>query len=146
MVSIWTHRDPLKVIPSVASLVTSLHSAHTRSPDPLAIGSEWNDKMHLAVSRGLEFDTRQNGAPWCHHLQYADLVSDPVEAVRQIYASFGEAVHPLHEERMRVWMRDRPQETFGRHGYDMADFGLQPDPLRERYADYCRRFDIPPET
>ena len=135
---VWTHRDPAKVVPSVASLNTSLQRLNVRANDPVAIGSDWNDKLHLAVTRGIEFDGRQNGADWCHHLQYADLMADPIAAVRALYAHFGAEVSPLHARRMEVWMRDRHQEVHGRHVYDPADFGLTTEGLAERYSEYRR--------
>ena len=142
---VWTHRDPAKVVTSVASLNTSLQRLNVRANDPVAIGSDWNDKLHLAVSRGIEFDRRQNGRSWCHHLQYADLMADPVRAVRALYAHFGAEVSPLHARRMEVWLRERHQEVHGRHLYDPADFGLSKESIGERYAEYRERFAVPDE-
>jgi hypothetical protein len=141
----WTHRDPAVVVPSVASLNTSLQRMLTLKSDPVAVGSDWNDKLHYAVTRGIEFDRRQNGADWCHHLQYADLMADPIAAVRGLYAHFGEEVGPLHARRMEVWMRDRPQDVHGRHVYDPADFGYTLEGLAVRYAEYRERFAVPEE-
>ena len=142
---VWTHRDPAQVVTSVASLNTSLQRMNVRANDPVAIGRDWNDKLHLAVTRGIEFDERQNGRAWCHHLQYADLMADPVAAVHALYAHFGAQVSPLHARRMEVWMRDRHQEAHGRHVYDPADFGFTVDGIRERYAEYRARFAVPDE-
>jgi hypothetical protein len=142
---VWTHRDPAKVVPSVASLNVSLQSLNTNASDPVAVGRDWNDKLHLAVTRGIEFDDRQRGAAWCHHLQYADLMTDPIAAVRGLYAHFGREVGPLHARRMEAWMRERHQEVHGRHVYDPADFGLTLDSLAERYAEYRARFSVPAE-
>ena len=143
---VWTHRDPSKVIPSVASLNTALLRANAESVDPMAVGRDWNRKLHLAVTRGIAFDRGQEGRPWCHHLQYADLMRDPIAAVRNLYAHFGLELHPLHERRMQVWMNDRPQEHFGRHRYDGADFGFSREGLSEQYADYRERFAVPSES
>ncbi len=141
---IWTHRDPGKVVPSVASLNTSLHRANSDAVDPLAVGREWDGKLHLGVSRALAFDEQQSGT-WCSHLLYSDLMADPIEAVRRIYAEQKSEVHPLHVRRMEAWVQQRGQDAFGRHGYDPADLGLTRSCIRERYADYIARYDIPPE-
>jgi len=143
---VWTHRDPAKVVASVASLVTALLRTFARDVDRVAAGAEWSRKLQLAVTRGMEFDRRQAGSEWCCHVQYEELMADPVAVVRRIYASFGEEVRPLHARRMEAWMRDRPQETFGLHAYDPADFGWTADSIRERFADYAARFDVPPEA
>jgi hypothetical protein len=143
---VWTHRDPTKVVPSTASLNLSLQRLNSERGDPLAVGADWNDKLHLAVSRGIAFDEARGGADWCAHLQYADLMADPVAAVRGLYAHFGAEVSPLHARRMEVWMRDRPQDVHGRHRYDLADFGFTREGLDERYEAYRKRFGVPSET
>jgi Sulfotransferase family len=142
---VWTHRDPQKVVPSVASLNTALLRLCARQSDPVAIGREWEGRLHLAVTRGIEFDRRQDGKDWCHHLQYADLMADPLAALRALYAHFGEEVSPLHARRVEVWMRDRPRDVHGRHVYDPADFGFTREGLEERYATYRERFAVPAE-
>jgi hypothetical protein len=142
---IWTHRDPAKVVPSVASLNTAMHKANCSKVDPVEVGSAWDNKLHLAVSRGMEFDDKQAGASWCSHLLYSDLMADPIAAVARIYADYDAELHPLHVRRMEIWMNDRSQSVFGRHGYDAADFGLNLDGIRSRYAEYIDRYKIPAE-
>jgi hypothetical protein len=142
---VWTHRDPVKVVTSVASLNTSLQRLNMRANDPVAIGRDWNDKLHLAVTRGIEFDGRQKSGDWCHHLQYADLMADPVREVRFLYAHFGAEVSPLHARRMQTWIRERHREVHGRHVYDPADFGLSSEGIAERYSEYRERFSVPTE-
>lgn len=143
---IWTHRDPKKVVPSVTSLNAAFYRTWSSRPDPVATGRAWQHKLQLAVERGMEYDARQGGKEWCHHLLYEDLMRDPIEAVRGIYAHFGEDLMPLHEKRMRAWMQTRPQNTFGRHRYDMRDFGFTPEGLDEAFASYVGRFGVPTET
>ena len=142
---VWTHRDPVPVVGSVASLNQAFYRTWARDPDPVATGAYWSGHVATAVERGLAFDARQGGQPWCHHLHYAELMKDPIGAVEALYAAFGERVTPLHRRRMEAWMRDRPQSTFGRHRYDLADFGLSRAALDERFAAYRARFDVPCE-
>ena len=142
---VWTHRDPAAIVPSTASLNLSLQRMNARRSEPPAVGAAWRDKLHLAVSRGLDFDARQGGKAWCAHLQYADLVADPIAAVRKLYAHFEAEVSPLHARRMEVWLRDRPRDVHGRHHYDAADFGLTREDLHERFAAYRERFGVPDE-
>ena len=142
---VWLHRDPLPVVGSVASLNQAFYRTWARDPDPVATGAYWSEHMATAVERGLAFDARQAGQAWCHHLRYAELMQEPIAAVEALYASFGERVTKLHRRRMEAWMRDRPQSTFGRHRYDLADFGLSKESLDARFAAYRTRFDVPRE-
>jgi len=139
---VWTHRDPVAVVTSTASLNTAMQRATSREVDPRAVGAAWADKLHLAVTRGLDFDRDHAQKSWCHHLQYSELMADPIAAVRALYAHFGEEPGALHVRRMQVWMRERPQNAFGRHRYDPADFGFRAEDLRERFSAYRSRFDV----
>jgi hypothetical protein len=89
----------------------------------------------------MAFDEQADDG-WCQHLHYETLVADPVDAVRRLYAAFGEEVAPLHVRRMETYLQDRPQDAFGRHRYDPADFGWTYAGLAEEFADYTERYQI----
>lgn len=141
---VWTHRDPGTVVTSLASLVNALQRPFSRLRDPRAVAAEWNRKARHAVSKGMAFDDAK-GADWCFHLRYQDLVGDAIGSVRRLYAHFGEKPGALHERRMEAWLRDRPQQAFGRHLYDPGDFGWTYDGLAEHYLDYRTRYEVPRE-
>lgn len=142
---IWTHRDPRKVVTSVASLNTSMHRVMSDDVDPLAVGEEWNHKLRVGIQRGMDYDDRRRGANWCHHLLYADLMADPVAAMQRLYAHFGQELLPLQRRRIETWVQERSQSSFGRHGYEPADFGFSDSRFDADYGDYCERFSIPRE-
>jgi hypothetical protein len=141
---VWTHRDPGPVVASLASLVNAIQGPFTRRPEPRRVAEEWRGKARFAIARGLAFDA-SHAPGWCAHLHYAELVADAVGAVTRLYAAFGDEPSPLHRRRMTAWLRDRPQERFGRHAYDPADFGWSYDELAESFRDYRERFDVPRE-
>ena len=113
--------------------------------DHVAVGREWDNKLHTGITRGMEFDDRQAGERWCSHLLYRELVADPIAAVRRLYAEFDTELHPVHVRRMQLWMQSRGQDAFGRHAYDPADFDLSEDSIRDRYSSYIARYEIPAE-
>jgi len=141
---VWTHRDPGPVVTSLASLVNTLQRVFTEREDPRPTAEEWRRKARHAIDCGMAFD---DGASedWCVHVQYRDLVADPVGAVKRIHEHFDEEVSPLHERRMVAWMQERPQTAFGRHVYDPADFCWSYPELAEEFSEYRRRYDIAPE-
>jgi hypothetical protein len=141
---VWTHRDPGPVVTSLASLNTAMQRIFTRRSDPRRVAAEWKHKARHAMERGLAFDAAADPS-WCCHVQYQELLADPVATVRRIYRHFGDEVGTLHARRMQVWMRERPQETFGRHAYDPADFGWSWDALAEEFRAYRERFGVPRE-
>ena len=142
---IWTHRDPRKVVPSVASLNMAFYKTFTRNPDPVAVGREWNRELAAGVHKGMEFDA-QASPDWCAHLLYEELMEDPIGALRQIYTLFGDELRDDHAEAIRDWLARRPQSTFGRHRYDARDFGMDTDEIAATFAHYTERFHIPQES
>ena len=117
-----------------------------RDVDEKEVGRQWSRKLLHALNCGMEWDDKQGGKDWCQHVLYEDLVSDPIEAVRGIYAHSGEELDPLHESLMHAYMKNRPQNAFGRHRYDMNDFDMTIESIDEDFGDYCARYGVPRET
>ena len=138
---VWTHRDPGPVVTSLASLANAGQRPLTTRCDPVATGEEWKRKCAFAIGSATAFDERADPG-WCRHLHYDLLMEDPVAAVRALYGSFDQEVSPLHERRMRAFLAQRPQEAFGHHRYDPADFGWTYAGLGEEFAGYTERYGI----
>ena len=142
---IWTHRDPGPVTASVTSLNATLQGVFARRLDPQQLGRDWLTKLQTGIERGVAFDDQaqaQGRTDWCFHLQYSDLMRDPTHALRRLYAHFGEEPSPLHERRVESWLREKPQNEFGRHGYDPTDFGWSYEELAEAWQPYRERYGI----
>ena len=138
---VWTHRDPGPVVTSLASLANAGQRPLTSRADPRPTAEEWKRKCSFAISSATAFDER-SGPGWCQHLHYDALVDDPVEAVRGLYAGVGQEVSDLHARRMQAFLGQRPQDAFGRHAYDPADFGWTYEGLAEEFASYSGRYGI----
>jgi hypothetical protein len=141
---IWTHRDPGPVVSSLASLANAGQRPLTRRTDPRPTAEEWKRKCHFALDSAMAFDEKSEG-PWCRHLQYEELMADPVDAVRRLYAHVGDEVTDLHARRMRSFLDHRPRDAFGKHRYDPADFGWSYPELAEEFKEYTVRYRIPSE-
>jgi hypothetical protein len=138
---IWTHRDPGPVVTSLASLANAGQRVLTSRKDPRPAAEEWKRKCAYALGSAMAFDeTAPDG--WCRHIHYDSLIADPVGTVRALYRDFGQEVGSLHARRMRALLDDRPQDAFGRHRYDPADFGWTYPGLAEEFRDYTERYHI----
>jgi len=140
---IFTHRNPLEVVPSMASLHTVLRSTFSDGVDPVAVGEEMTRRWAAGIERAMA--ARDGGvAPAGRFMDvnYPDLVRDPLATVRRIYAHFEMPFTPSAEERMNRFLRDNPKDKHGRHQYSLAQFGLDPDAESERYRGYRERFGV----
>ena len=132
---IWTHRDPGPVVTSLASLANAGQRPLTCAGRPPTGGRGVEAQVCLrpGLHGGLD---EASGDGWCQHLHYDALMADPVGAVRGLYRRFGDEVSDLHARRMEAFLEQRPQDAFGHHRYDPADFGWTYAGLAEEFADY----------
>jgi hypothetical protein len=138
---VMTHRDPLDVVPSVASLHVALRRTFSDAVDPRAVGPEVSAMLAGDIDRGMR--ARDSGcAPVDRFVDvwYPDLLRDPIRTVRSIYAHFDLGFSTAAEARMRRFLADNPQDKHGAHEYSLAAFGLDDVTERRRYQEYCARF------
>jgi len=138
---IMTHREPLEVLPSEASLHTVLRQTFSDAVDPAAVGREVTELTADEIRTGLR--ARDQGcAPAEQFLdvRYRDLIKDPIGTVRSAYAHFDIPFTAMAETRMRRYLADSPKDKHGAHVYSLSQFGLDADEEHERYRDYRERF------
>jgi len=143
---VQTHRDPLKVVASLASLVTVLRSMASDEIDAREIGADWTARLADGLARGMA--ARVNGLlppSQVLDVQFHDLMRDEIATVRQIYSHFGLTLSASAEERMRAFLAANPREKHGAHRYALSAAGLDEATERRRYAAYEARFAIPRE-
>ena len=140
---ILTHRDPLEVVGSLASLTTELRSTFSDEVDAERVGPEMTRRWAEGLDRALR--ARDEGivsADRFFDVRYADLLRDPFGTVRRIYRHFDLAFTPTAEERMRRFLAQHPKDKHGRHSYTLAEFGLDRDEEAARYRAYRERFGL----
>jgi len=138
---ILTHREPLEVLPSEASLHTVLRQMFSDVVDPAAVGREVTELTADEIRAGLQ--ARDQGcAPPEQFLdvRYRDLVRDPIGTVRSAYAHFDMPFTSIAETQMRRYLAESPKDKHGAHVYSLSQFGLNADEEHERYRHYRERF------
>ena len=79
-------------------------------------------------------------------VQYSDLVQDPIRTVDDLYAACGEQLDSDARDAIAAYVNAHPKGKFGAHGYDLAEFGLDPGELADRFAGYIDRYDVAVES
>jgi hypothetical protein len=141
-----THRDPLKVLPSVTSLVATLRWVHSDRVDFAELGRYHSD-LYQDELDNLVLASQDGTLPTARtfHGHYADFVSDPLAAVTKLYAHFGFALEPRVEATMKRFLAGRPKDARGSHDYAFADLGLDYEAERARFGPYQSWFGVPVE-
>ena len=141
---IFTHRDPAKTIPSLASLVYTLRGTFTDHADPAATGAEQSKWWASALDRSIEVREQHSGkASQFFDLQFEDLVADPVSAIAKVYEHFDIPWSTEISDRMQAFLDDNPRGKHGSHQYELSDFGLDLGTLRQRFDRYCETYNVP---
>ena len=136
------HRDPLKVMPSIASLNTSLRRAFSDHVDPREIAADWCARWAGALERFLH--DRDTLAPDRFlDVAYEEIVVSPVQTVERIYEHLGWSLPDETRRAMNNFLAENPKDKHGAHRYSLAEYGLDRDTEVKRYAGYCERFNIP---
>ncbi|MEM7138756.1 MAG: sulfotransferase [Myxococcota bacterium] len=144
---IHTHRDPAKVMPSLASLMYTLRSMNSDALDPARIGRQVLDMWTLSLERATDARRRHRDKPnQFFDAYFEDTLSDPVDLLRRAYEHFELPWTPATRDRMAAFLADNPRGSRGVHKYVRQDFEIDLDEIRSRFSEYCREFDVPLST
>jgi hypothetical protein len=138
---IWTHRDPYTVTGSFCSLISVAHRGYIGRVDVewIAENCPWQAAQHA----NRVMDARDTlGEDRVIDVHYADLVRDPIAAMRKLYSALGDEFTEAAERGMRRWLADNPQNKFGRHEYKLAQFGLSQESLAPLFERYLARYEV----
>jgi hypothetical protein len=134
---VMVHRDPLRVIASVARLTELLRRPFARAPDRREIGRQVLRDWLGGMERIMEI-----GDGEVVHVRHRALVGDPVGTVEGVCRALGIAVDAASRARMAGYVEARPRGGYGRNRYDLADFGIEPGELEPMRSRYLRRFGL----
>jgi hypothetical protein len=143
---VQTHRDPLRIIASIGSLVARLRTiAAPETPIP-DVSAEFAEYIVEGLERSVT--ARQDGtvAPSrVIDVQFSEFMGDPFTTIRTVYEKLGLELTDVAEQRMRDHLAANPQDKFGKHTYTWTATGLDEGEWRERTRRYSEYFAIPSE-
>jgi Sulfotransferase family len=130
---VTTMRDPLKMIPSVASLTASVQRGFIADFDPHEHG-----RTQLEIwARGLgRLEAVCSGLPAdrVYRMSFEDFQADPMREVRRIHARFGFELDRPSEGGMRAWLDANRKGRHGEHAYTLEEYGLSEAMIRDAFA------------
>lgn len=142
---VQTHRDPARVMASTTSLLATLRKLGTSDIDSARLAAEFSEIILGGLERSVE--GRLDGtvpASQVMDVQFSDMMAEPIESARSVYARFGWDFTPEVEQAMRSFLNSHVREGYG-HPYTFADTDLDLSVVRERTSRYSKYFDVPEE-
>jgi len=143
---VQTHRDPLRILASLSSLVAKLRSMCSDGSTIPRAAADFAGDILDGLDRSV--DARENGTVAPERVvdvQFRRFMADPFATIHEIYEKLGLELQPDAEARMRAFFAANPSDKHGVHTYRLADTGLDEGEWRERARRYQEYFDVPTE-
>jgi len=138
---IHNHRDPMRVISSVANLYRVSRSGWTDAPNTHERARSDAHYYLEFIRRALAFRANdpQESTRFID-IAFKDFITDPMKVVEQIHAHFERPLTDKGFKAMSDYITNRPREKFGKHIYTPEQFGFTEEEYKPLFADYIERF------
>ncbi|HXQ62626.1 MAG TPA: sulfotransferase [Acidimicrobiales bacterium] len=141
-----THRDPVSVVQSAATMMTYAARMSYRTPEPEFYLSYWTDRIRRLLEASLR-DRSLVPPARREDVFFHDFMADEPSAVARIYATAGLDMTDSARHQMGTYLTDHPRGKDGRVVYDLrADFGVTPDEVRDAFGFYHDAVAVPIEV
>lgn len=134
-----THRDPVEVTQSMATMISYAARMSCAHPDPVKISAYWLDRADDLLSGCLR-DRDVLPAEQSMDVRFEDFMADEQGTVARIYELAGQPHDVRAQQAMAQFCSDHPRGRHGAVDYQPADLGLDPGQVATRLADYRNRF------
>jgi hypothetical protein len=140
-----THRDPVSVTLSMATMLAYLARLSSAVVDPAAIGRAWADRLRVMLEAAVR-DRHVLPATQSIDVRFDEFMRDDMAMVARIYALAEQPLGPQALAAMTAFMDDHPRGKFGAVLYDPSQLGLDKSELRRKFAFYTDAFQLTPES
>jgi hypothetical protein len=140
---LMTHRDPVKTIPSVCSLIQTAFSVSqpAEAVDLHEIGQFLLEHLQIGIGRLMDFRAR-HGDERILDIHHPDFNADPLAAVQRIYQWLGAPLTDEARTNMSIWTGRNPNGARSDHRYRAEDFGFTDDEITRTFRTYLDRYGI----
>ena len=142
----FTHRDPVAVIQSAATMMAYSDRLRRTSIDPDWLIDYWTDRVHRLLSAGVR-DRDLVPADRSVDISFHHLNGNELAVLGDLYARAGVELTPRVTKAFQTYLDGNPRGKHGRVRYDLRKhFGVTPQDVRARFDYYFDRFDVRPEV
>lgn len=141
---IQTHRNPMDSLRSSIQLTQVLRRLYGPAGDSRELAEREAQTLAWNVGRSVQFrDRHPELAKRFLDMNYSDLVSDPVAAVRRIYRTFELPISEATIRAVKKLAGRRSAYKWRRRAvFKLDEMGLRATGQLQLFRDYCRRFGI----
>jgi len=140
--AIITHRDPVAVIQSTATMIAYGHRILRTSVDPKWVLDYWTDRIE-ALLKACVGDRKVWGPKQSMDVMFHEFMAGDMETVQKIYELHELELTPKARQEMDDFIKAHPRGKYGRVRYNLKEhFGVAPEEIRERFKFYYDAFPV----
>jgi hypothetical protein len=131
-----THRDPVSVVQSAATMMAYAARMSYCTPDPGYYLTYWTQRIRRLLEASLR---DQHLVPADRHVDvhFDQFMADEMDTVERIYKVAGLIMTDDARAQIGDYVADHPRDKEGQVEYDLrADFGVEPDQVRAKFGFY----------
>jgi hypothetical protein len=141
-----THRDPVSVIQSAATMLAYGQRINRKKVDLQGLIHYWSDRVHHMLQACVN-----DRAVWpieqSIDVLFHEFMADDLATVEAIYHRANLEMTDTARSELQHFLNDHPRGREGCVLYDLrGDFSVEPAQLRERFAFYFDRFNVSVEV
>ena len=139
---VQTHRDPARVIPSVAALLVMMRRNSSKDVAPAAKIALGNLRAFAdGLERAMQLRQRPGVNQHFCDVHFLQMITDPLGTVERIYAQFGITLSVEARGAMQAWLEDPASRTpKGRHA--LGDYGLDGQAIEQAFGHYLDYYGV----
>ncbi|HOW95348.1 MAG TPA: sulfotransferase, partial [Mycolicibacterium fallax] len=136
---VLTHRDPVEVIRSMATMIVYASRMACSTTNPAALAAYWCNRADDLLSGCLR-DRDALPPDRTVDIRFDDFMADEMGTLASIYQLAGQPFDDEVRTAMADFLAANPRGRYGGVEYDLAGLGLDAEVIAARLADYRRRF------
>lgn len=139
---IVTHRDPVDVAVSMATMMTYTMRMSVDEVDVHTVAEYWITRIHEMLSACMR-DHHRLPAERTIDVRFDEFMADDLAMAQRVWDVAGYAPSPESRQAVAAYLAGHERGRLGRVEYRAEDLGLDKDELRTRFAPYVERFVNP---
>jgi Sulfotransferase family len=143
---VWTHRDPVSVVQSAATMVAYGARMSYRTTQPEWYLAYWTDRVRRLLEASVR-DRHLVPAGRSDDVLFHEFMADDLATVERIYEVAGLPMTAEARSEIQAYLDGHRRGAEGQVVYDLrADFGAEPAEVRAPFGFYLDRFAVREEV
>jgi len=135
---IHMHRDPKETMASYCSMMHYAKKMFQPYSNPHGIGQHWLRKNKRLVEKCEVY--KADHQDQFIDIRYKDLVKDPTVVAKRIYEELNLTWTDQHTKLANDFYLQHKKNKYGKHVYNLSDYGLTPADIEQNFAAYYDRY------